>query len=69
MASKPNNSFKRAVISSSCGALITSLLMTPLDVVKIRLVNLSLLVIAKKNCNIAVYFICILKAISDENDA
>lgn len=32
-----NNQLKKAIISSSCGALITSLLMTPLDVVKIRL--------------------------------
>jgi solute carrier family 25 protein 39/40 len=33
---KRNNGLKQ-VVSSSCGALITSLLMTPLDVVKIRL--------------------------------
>jgi len=37
MTPEQKNSFKRAVVSSSCGALITSLLMTPLDVVKIRL--------------------------------
>lgn len=31
------NRFEKAIISSSCGALLTSFLMTPLDVVKIRL--------------------------------
>jgi len=31
------NRLERAIVSSSCGALLTSFLMTPLDVVKIRL--------------------------------
>ena len=31
------NQLKKTIISSSCGALITSLTMTPLDVIKIRL--------------------------------
>ena len=38
---KGNNAYskeiKKAIVSSSCGALITSLTMTPLDVVKTRL--------------------------------
>ncbi len=37
MNEKDKKQFCKAVASSSCGAIITSLLMTPLDVVKIRL--------------------------------
>lgn len=37
MMGDSKSQLKKTIISSSCGALITSLTMTPLDVVKIRL--------------------------------